>query len=144
MTQEQRDLIQKELSDFRGRKVYKMKEDRLIYSESKLVPFDTVKLWYEDYKKIGNLKIISEKLNITSATLKKHFNRFGLKSELRKKPRSPFHKCRSLTQLHLDTLTMKMGEWCEKYDKNNCSYYTTKKGVVKYFDELKEQGSVDS
>jgi hypothetical protein len=138
MTQEQRDLLQKELSDFMNRKCAKMREDRLMLSA---IPFDTVKLWYDDYKTVGNLTIIAEKLNMSSGTLKKHFRRYGLKSELKKKPRSPFHKKRGLTQLHLDTLNMRVSEWCKKYDKFPSSYYRTKKGIEKY---LEEQGSVDS
>jgi hypothetical protein len=132
MTQEQRDLLHRELSDFKKRKVFKIRESNLLQSESNLTPFEKVKEYYEIYLKTKNILTASKEIGIHHTNLFLKFKKYNFEMFTHQK----------ITDKHRDTLIMLYSDWNNKYQvKSKGEYYRDKKQLEKY---LKEQGSVDT
>jgi hypothetical protein len=134
MTQEQRDLLQKELSDFQGRKIYNRSETWLLYSENRCIPFEEVKKNYESYLKYG-CSATAKSLGISNKSLLDRFDFYGLKKVYVN------HKQYKVSDKIKDIQKLTCKEWCDKYNDLSGNYYRGKKRLEKY---LKEQGSVDT
>jgi hypothetical protein len=131
MTQEQRDLLHRELSDFKGRKVSKISDGHLLQCELDGTPFEKVKEYYEIYLKTKNLLATSKEIGIHHTNLFLKFKKYNFQM-------FPYE----ITDKHRDTLIMSYSDWSNKYQvKSNAQYYRDKKRIEKY---LKEQGSVDT
>jgi len=131
MTQEQRDLLHRELSDFKERKVFKINDFHLLQSESIVTPFEKVKEYYEIYLKTKNLLTASKEIGLAHSTIYRKFKKYNFEMF-----------AYEITDKHRDTLIMSYSDWNNKYQvKSNGEYYRCKKQLEKY---LKEQGSVDT
>jgi hypothetical protein len=138
MTQEQRDLLQKELSDFKGRRVYNIKEVYLLQSNLKMTSLEKVKEYYEVYLKTKSLTETAKKVGLTNHNLLEKFHTYNF--QLLGRPK--FRNTIPITEKHRDTQIMSYTEWNTKYGlKGGNGYYKNRERMLKY---LEEQGSVDS
>lgn len=132
MTQEQRDILHRELSDLKNRKAFNSSDAQLLNGELSCVPYEQVKEMYETCKLIGMNKTC-EKYNKGRKTLMMHFQKYNFppvgktyrlyeNETIRKK------QTKSLTQKYQDSLTLRFTEWNLKYNsKSSSSYYKYKK-----------------
>jgi hypothetical protein len=137
MTQEQRDILMRELSDLKNRKVFNIGDAMLLHSESICVPYEQVKEMYETCKLIGMNKTC-KKYNKGRKTITMHFHKYNFppvgktytlyeNEAIRKK------QTKSLTQKYQDSLTLGFNEWKLKYNvKSNANYYRHKKIAEKF------------
>ncbi len=138
MTQEQRDLLQKELSDFKGRKVFNKTEGLLLRCERNMTPLEKVKEYYEVYLKTKSLTETAKKVGLTNHNLLEKFHTYNF--QLLGRPN--FRKTIPITEKHKDSLILSYTEWNKKYGvKGGNGYYKNRERMLKY---LEEQGSVDS
>lgn len=134
MTQEQRDLLHRELSDFKQRKVSNLSDTWLQYSENRCIPFEEVMKNYQSYLEHG-ATMTSKSLGIGIKTLMGRFEFYGLKKVYVN------HKKYQVSDKIQDIQKLSCCEWCKKYNDLSGNYYRGKKRLEKL---LKEQGLVDT
>jgi hypothetical protein len=125
MTQEQRDLLHRELSDFRGRKISSRSDERLLDAENRITPIDEIRKLYNAYLEHGITKT-ARSINISNKALILRFETYGL--EMVREQRHI-----EMTEKHFDTLKLTYSEWNNKYgSKSRGDYYRVKKQVEKF------------
>lgn len=125
MTPEQRELIERELSDFRGRKISSRSDERLLDAENRITPIDEIRKLYNAYLEHGITKT-ARSINISNKALILRFETYGL--EMVREQRHI-----EMTEKHFDTLKLTYTEWNNKYgSKSRGDYYRCKKQVEKF------------
>jgi len=138
MTQEQRDLLHRELSDLKNRKAFNYTSDaQLLNGELSCVPYEKVKEMYETCKLIG-LKKTGEKYNKSNKNIIIHFQKYnfprvGRTYSLYEKEAILKKQTKSLTEKYQDSLTLGYTEWNLKYNTKSKSIYYKHKKVAKTF-----------
>lgn len=142
MTQDQRDLIMRELSDFKSRKVFKTPDNVLEYAEKQCIPYEKVLEMHKVCKEIGTTKA-GKMYNKSRGKLLKLFAKYNLPIVGRSyslydgKQIERTVTPELVTQRHQDSLTMGYGAWNEKYGiKSRSLYYKYRNYAKKYFEEL--------
>ena len=138
MKPEIKQLIIKELSDLKDRKVSKIADNKLAHLEKRRTPYEKVLEMYNLFKQTGNFRITSKKYGMTDVNLKKLLNMYNFPwKEYAFDPRITTLCVRAdeneefiATQKSLDTLTLGKMEWVRKYNAHEKGYYTRKRYLL--------------
>lgn len=142
MTHDLKELIQRELSDFQSRKVFKTPDNLLEYAEKQCIPYEEVLEMHKVCKEIGTTKA-SKMYNKTRGKLLKLFAKYNLpmvgRSYSLYDGKLPSRQITDevMTERHRDALVMSQGAWNEKYGiKSKSLYYKYKNYGKKYLEKL--------
>jgi hypothetical protein len=131
MKPEIKQLIIKELSDLKGRKVFKTTDARLIVSEKNRVPLETVKMYHTKYLEMGSILKTAKQLNVSKVILCRYFTRYNLPYQNRSEKHR--QKRESNQEYKSDVFSLTYKEWCAKYNRSRGTYEWIKKAYKSTF-----------
>lgn len=132
MTHEQKYIIQSELKDFLQRKSAKLSDAHLIQSELQSVSFSEVKKLYDRYVELNCMNLFLKETGMRSNRVRRYFKTYNLPllgwTDTTKKVSKKRTKSKQNIDRMMNTLTLSLTQWNQKYClKSESLYYKEKK-----------------